>query len=105
MLLIFCFSFVSNLLAYITIPKNNGKKITCDKKINYCIYVVENLVYQQIFNSNVAKYFMNYLSLMYWKKPVVTSRFQLEVHTAVHLGVVNRTQLNSNRSIDFNCVQ
>ena len=34
----FCFSFFKNLLAYITIPKNNGKM-----KINYNIYVYEPL--------------------------------------------------------------
>ena len=28
-----CFSFVSKSLAYITIPKNNGKKINWDKKL------------------------------------------------------------------------
>ena len=31
-----------------------------EEKINYSIYIVENLVYQQIFKSNGAKYFMNH---------------------------------------------
>ena len=43
---------------------------------------------------------MKHLSLMYWKKPLVTSQV-LEVHTTVHAGVVNQT---SNRSIDFDWV-
>ena len=38
----FCFSFVLNSLAYITIPKNNGKvKIT--EKINYNQFLLQHI--------------------------------------------------------------
>ena len=38
----FCFSFVLNSLAYITMPKNNGKmKIT--EKINYNQFLLQHI--------------------------------------------------------------
>ena len=84
------FSFVSNLLAYITIPKNIGKKITWDKKLTTVyIIIVENLVYQQIFNSNVAKHYESLVLDVLEKACCNLTSFQ--VHTAVHLSVVNRT--------------